>query len=201
MPRVASASERDIWCRTISLFLIGFICYALPWSAFAALPLVADNAAVLRIQGSNTIGARLGPALAKGLMEQQGLRDIKIQANSKDNEQQIVGLTPQGRQVRIDVAAHGSSTGFAALKNTRADLAASSRPIRDSELVELESLGDLKSPGAEQVIAIDGLAIILHPHNPLTRLSTEQLARLFSGEAKTWEELGDRWPGSSLCPG
>ncbi|UMZ09939.1 phosphate ABC transporter substrate-binding/OmpA family protein [Pseudomonas sp. MPFS] len=190
MPRVASASERDIWCRTISLFLIGFICYALPWSAFAALPLVADNAAVLRIQGSNTIGARLGPALAKGLMEQQGLRDIKILANSKDNEQQIVGLTPQGRQVRIDVAAHGSSTGFAALKNTRADLAASSRPIRDSELVELESLGDLKSPGAEQVIAIDGLAIILHPHNPLTRLSTEQLARLFSGEAKTWEELG-----------
>ncbi|RBL66429.1 hypothetical protein C3E98_037600, partial [Pseudomonas sp. MWU13-2625] len=62
--------------------------------------------------------------------------------------------------------------------------------IKDSELVDLESLGDLKSPSAEQVIAIDGLAIILHPRNPLNQLDTEQLARLFSGEAKTWEELG-----------
>lgn len=40
------------------------------------------------------------------------------------------------------------------------------------------------------MIAIDGLAIILHPQNPLTRLDTEQLARIFSGEVKTWEELG-----------
>ncbi|NBF04204.1 OmpA family protein [Pseudomonas sp. Fl5BN2] len=190
MPRASTVSERDIWCRTISLFLIGFVCYALPWSVFAALPLAAENTAVLRIQGSNTIGARLGPELVKGLMEQQGLRDVRIEASSKDNEQQVVGETTQGRAVRIDVAAHGSSTGFTALKNARADLAASSRPIKDSELVELESLGDLKSPSAEQVIAIDGLAIILHPHNPLSQLSTEQLARLFSGEVKTWEELG-----------
>lgn len=190
MPRVSSASERDIWCRTISLFLIGFICYALPWSVFAALPLAAENTQVLRIQGSNTIGARLGPALVKGLMEQQGLHDVRIEASGKDNEQRVIGQTVQGRQVRVDVAAHGSSTGFSALQNGQADLAAASRPIKDRELVELENLGDLKSPDAEQVIAIDGLAIILHPHNPLTRLSTEQLARLFSGEARTWEDLG-----------
>ncbi|MBC2656492.1 substrate-binding domain-containing protein [Pseudomonas sp. MSSRFD41] len=190
MPRVFSASERDIWCRTISLFLIGFICYSLPWSVFAALPLAADDTAVLRIQGSNTIGARLGPALVKGLMEQQGLHGIRIEASSKDNEQRVIGQTAQGGQVRAEVAAHGSSTGFAALNSARADLAAASRPIKDSELVELENLGDLKSPDAEQVIAIDGLAIILHPRNPLTRLSTEQLARLFSGETKTWEDLG-----------
>lgn len=190
MPRASTVSERDIWCRTISLFLIGFVCYALPWSVFAALPLSPDNAPVLRIQGSNTIGARLGPALVKGLMEEQGLRDIRITASGKDNEQQVVGQTAQGRAVRVEVAAHGSSTGFAALKTAQADLAAASRPIKDSELVDLESLGDLKSPSAEQVIAIDGLAIILHPRNPLNQLDTEQLARLFSGEAKTWEELG-----------
>lgn len=190
MPRASTASERDIWCRTISLFLIGFVCYALPWSVFAALPLATDNAAVLRIQGSNTIGARLGPALVKGLLEQQGLRDIRIEASGKDNEQRVLGQSPQGRTVRVEIAAHGSSTGFSALQNAQADVAAASRSIKDSELVDLESLGDLKSPGAEQVIAIDGLAIILHPHNPLNQLSTEQLARLFSGEIKTWEELG-----------
>lgn len=190
MPRASTVSERDLWCRTISLFLIGFVCYALPWSVFAALPLTPDNSAVLRIQGSNTIGAQLGPALVKGLMEQQGLHDVRIEAGGKVNEQQVVGQTAQGREVRVEVAAHGSSTGFAALKNAQADLAAASRPIKDNELVELENLGDLKSPDAEQVIAIDGLAIILHPHNPLSQLSTEQLARLFSGEIRNWEELG-----------
>jgi phosphate transport system substrate-binding protein len=132
----------------------------------------------------------LGPALVEGLMREQGLLKVHSERANKANEQRIVGETAQGRQVVVEVAAHGSSTGFRALKNASADLAASSRPIKDSELVDLESLGDFKSPEAEQVIAIDGLAIILHPQNPLNTLDTEQLARIFSGDAKTWEELG-----------
>lgn len=56
--------------------------------------------------------------------------------------------------------------------------------------MDLEPLGDLKSPGAEQVIAIDGLAIILNPQNTLNTLNTEQLAQIFNGEASTWEALG-----------
>ncbi|WP_392890302.1 substrate-binding domain-containing protein [Pseudomonas migulae] len=145
---------------------------------------------VLRIQGSNTIGAALGPALVEGLMREQGLLKVHSEAPDTANELRVVGETAQGRRVEVEVAAHGSSTGFTALKNATADLAASSRPIKDSELSALQSLGDLKSPRAEQVIAIDGLAIILHPQNPLNQLDTEQLARIFSGEAKTWEELG-----------
>jgi len=190
MPPALPVTERDPWRKTVGLLLIGYLCCALPWPALAALPIPDDNSTVLRIQGSNTIGAQLGPALVKGLMEDQGLRKVRIEAAGQDNEQKVVGQTAQGRQLVIDVAAHGSSTGFAALKAAHADLVAASRPIKDSELVELEALGDLKSPGAEQVIAIDGLAIILHPRNPLKQLNTEQLARIFSGEVKTWEALG-----------
>jgi phosphate transport system substrate-binding protein len=145
---------------------------------------------VLRIQGSNTIGAALGPALAEGLMREQGLLKVHSEAADKANESRIVGETLEGRRVEVELAAHGSSTGFTALKSASADLAASSRPIKDSELVSLQPLGDLKSAAAEQVIAIDGLAIILHPQNPLNTLDTGQLARIFSGEVKTWEELG-----------
>lgn len=166
------------------------LCGLLPLSATATALPTPERGPALRIQGSNTIGATLGPALVKGLMLEQGLLKIHSEVSDKDNEQQIVGQTAQGRRVVVDIAAHGSSTGFAALKNTGADLAASSRPIKDSELVDLEALGDLKSPSAEQVIAIDGLAIILHPQNPLTQLNTEQLAHIYSGEVKTWEELG-----------
>ncbi len=72
MSRALSAVDQEAWPRTISFLLLGCICYALPWSVFAALPIPTDNSSVLRIQGSNTIGARLGPALAKGLFEEQG---------------------------------------------------------------------------------------------------------------------------------
>ena len=157
----------------------------------AGLP-VPDDGPALRIQGSNTIGAELGPALVEGLLQQQGLLKIHRETPGTANELRIVGQTAEGKRVLIDVAAHGSSTGFTALKNASADLAASSREIKDSELLSLQSLGDLKSSAAEQVIAIDGLAIILHPENPLQQLDTEQLARIFAGEVKSWEDLGGR---------
>ncbi|WP_397458299.1 substrate-binding domain-containing protein [Pseudomonas asplenii] len=156
----------------------------------ATLPTPPDDGLVLRIQGSNTIGASLGPALVKGWLVELGLHGVHDAATGKANEQRVLATTEQGRRVRVDIAAHGSSTGFAALKAGSADLAAASRPIKDSERQALESLGDLKSPEAEQVIAIDGVAIILHPQNPLTRLDTRQLAKIFAGEVKTWEELG-----------
>ena len=175
--------------------MLRFICSLLLCSSLAVpvlatpLPIPVDGT-VLRIQGSNTIGAALGPALAKGLMLEQGLLKVHSVPGANANEQQVIGQTTQGQPVTIKIAAHGSSTGFTALKNASADLAASSRPIKGSELVDLDVLGDLNSLGAEQVIAIDGLAIILHPDNPLNQLNTEQLARIFGGEISTWEQLG-----------
>jgi phosphate transport system substrate-binding protein len=170
--------------------LLLMLCTWLPLSAAASALPIPEHGPVLHIQGSNTIGAALGPALVEGLMREQGLLKVRSEAADKPNESRIVGETLEGRRVEVELAAHGSSTGFTALKNASADLAASSRPIKDSELISLEPLGDLKSAAAEQVIAIDGLAIILHPQNPLNTLDTRQLARIFSGEVKTWEELG-----------
>lgn len=167
-----------------------FLLTLLPLVSMAAPLPIPDQGPALRIQGSNTIGAALGPALVKGLMDHQGLQGVHIEPAEGPNEQRVIGKTRQGKAVTIEVAAHGSSTGFTALKKATADLAASSRPIKDSELVDLEPLGDLKSPEAEQVIAIDGLAIILNPQNPLNSLNTEQLAQVFNGEASTWEAVG-----------
>ena len=165
-------------------FMSLIICCALTGLAIAGP--VAD----LRIQGSNTIGANLGPALVAAMMAEQGLHTIHSVPATPPNEHTLIGTNAQGQRIRIDVAAHGSGTGFSALKAGQADVVASSRPIKDRELVELEALGDLKSPSAEHVIAIDGLAIILHPNNPLNQLNTEQLAKVFSGQINTWEMLG-----------
>ncbi|WP_172149829.1 substrate-binding domain-containing protein [Pseudomonas tumuqii] len=192
MPRALPACNQPTWSSTCAGLLLGFFCYALPWSVFAALPIPADNGSALHIQGSNTIGATLGPALVRGLLEEQGLRAIRIEAGAADNEQKIIGSDSDGRRVTIEVAAHGSGTGFTALQDGSADLAASSRPIKASEASALAALGDLQSRDAEQVIAIDGLAIILHPSNPLGALRIDQLAQIFSGELQDWAQLGGK---------
>lgn len=191
MSRTQPNQDHDLWSRTLSLLLLGFICYALPLSVFAE----QDEAPVLRMQGSNTIGARLGPELIKGLFAAQGLSDIRIAPGKGDNEQRILARSADGRTLVAEVAAHGSGTGFVALGDGSTDLAASSRPIKDSEVDKLATLGDMRSLAAEQVIAIDGLAIIVNPDNPLTNLDIEQLARLFAGEIRDWRELGGR-PGA-----
>ncbi|MFI3045486.1 MULTISPECIES: substrate-binding domain-containing protein [Pseudomonas syringae group] len=166
----------------------------LPASAIAALPMASGDAPVLRIQGSNTINAQLTPALVEELMRQQGMQAVRS-LPSAVNELRVVGTTPTGQLVSIDIAAHGSGTGFSALKAGNTDIAASSRPIKDQEAKDLAGLGDLKSAAGEQIIGIDGVAVILNPGNPLRQLDTVQLARIFSGEVKDWSEVGGN-PGA-----
>lgn len=187
----APVCDRETWSRTATFLLLGFVCYLSPWTAFAALPLPTGDTPALRIQGSNTIGASLGPALIKGLMQQQGLSNIRT-VDSQENEQVISAMNAAGRTVSVSIAAHGSGTGFTAIAQGNAELAASSRPIKEAEVATLSALGDMKSRDAEQVIAIDGLAIVLHPANPISALSTEQLAQIFSGEVSDWAQLGGR---------
>ncbi|KAA8715004.1 substrate-binding domain-containing protein [Pseudomonas cannabina] len=167
----------------------------LPFAALAALPVPTGDAPTLRIQGSNTINAELGPALVEGLLRLQGLQSVQTLPGAALNEQRVTGVAATGQTVSIEVAAHGSGTGFTALKAGKADIAASSRPIKDQEAKELAGLGDLKSAAGEQIIAIDGVAVIVHPGNPLRQLDTQQLARIFSGEVRDWSEVGGN-PGA-----
>ena len=180
---------RTLALRTLSLLTL-LSAAVFPIVVSAALPLPVEGTPALRIQGSNTIGAELGPALVEGLLLKQGLQGIHREPGPGINEIKVMGTAANGQVVTVTVAAHGSSTGFAALKAGNADLAASSRPIKDKEASELSGMGDLRSAKAEQTIAIDGVAVILHPGNPLRELSTVQLAQIFSGQVQSWEEVG-----------
>lgn len=176
--------ESRPWSQTAALLALAFCCYVMPWPASAG-----EANLLLRIQGSNTIGAHLAPALAAGLLRQQGVAHPEQQI-SAPNEVSVSGRDAQGRLLQITVAAHGSGTGFVALAEGSAELAASSRPIKDSEQASLANLGDLRSASAEQVIALDGLAIIVHPDNPVQQLDIAQVAALFAGGIDNWQALG-----------
>lgn len=182
------ASVGIVVARALRPAILGLFCLGLSGpSAWAA---AADGSPVLRIQGSNTVGAKLAPMLIAGLFEAKGLQSVRIAPAGRENEQFITGIDDQGRPVRAVVAAHGTGTGFAGLKDRTADLAAASRPIKPTEAQSLAALGDMRSAESEQVIAIDGLAVIVNPANPVQSLSVEQVARLFAGEIANWRELG-----------
>ncbi|MGY4527861.1 phosphate ABC transporter substrate-binding/OmpA family protein [Pseudomonas sp. UBA4617] len=144
----------------------------------------------LRVQGSNTIGAALLPALVQAQLRARHATAIEQHPGQLANETVITARDSQGQPIRVDIAAHGSSTGFTALGRGEADLAAASRPINDSEAGQLRALGDLRGAAAEQVIGLDGVAVIVHPDNPLPQLTTAQLAQVFSGQIQRWEQLG-----------
>lgn len=164
--------------------------------ALLSAPLLASESAtpLLRLQGSNTVNAQLGPRLVAALLAEQGYQDVRRVPTAVMDEWQLTARGPDGHPVVVQVAAHGTGTGFTALASASTDLAAASRPITDSEVSALASLGDLRSKEAEYIIGLDGLAIIVHPGNPLRELDLQQLARVFAGEVGDWQQLGGR-PG------
>lgn len=144
----------------------------------------------LRLQGSNTIGARLAPAWAKAFLETRGVSAVSIAPTATENEFLVSGSDAGGKRIGIRVAAHGSATGFQALASGEADIAMSSRPIKADERDALHALGDMEDAQAEHAVAIDGLAILVNAANPIDKLTREQIAALFAGEIHNWRELG-----------
>ena len=48
---------------------------------------------------------------------------------------------------------------------------------------------NLRAPGNEHVLALDGLAVIVNPDNPVKQLTLDQIARIFSGEFTNWKDV------------
>src|SRR5215469_9066371 len=83
---------------------------------------------VLRMSGSNTIGAALAPALAREFFKQQGATEIRILPGDRDDEVRVQGILPRDRAPKtIEIHAHGSATAFEDLANGQADIGMASR--------------------------------------------------------------------------
>ncbi|AGF77588.1 phosphate ABC transporter substrate-binding protein, PhoT family [Desulfocapsa sulfexigens DSM 10523] len=91
------------------------------------------------------------------------------------------------KDVEISVTGGGSGTGIAGLINGTTDICASSRRINEKEK-ELAS-GKGRVP-VELSVALDGIAVIVHPQNPVEALSMEQLQGIFTGKITSWQEVG-----------
>ncbi|MCP5097257.1 MAG: phosphate ABC transporter substrate-binding protein [Chloroflexi bacterium] len=89
--------------------------------------------------------------------------------------------------VSIAVTGGGSGTGIASLINGTVDIANASRRMKDGEVEEAQANGI--NP-IEFTVAIDALAVIVHPDNPVSELTLAQLADIYTGRVSNWKEVG-----------
>lgn len=83
--------------------------------------------------------------------------------------------------VTVTVEFTGSSTGIESVLAGRVDVGNSSRYLKDEE----------KSSGAvENIVALDGIALITDASNTTASLSTEQLIGIYTGKIRNWSEVG-----------
>lgn len=85
--------------------------------------------------------------------------------------------------VTVTVEYTGSSAGIESVTNKMVDIGNSSRALKDTE----------KEKGVvENVIAIDGIAVITNNSNEVENLTKEDLIKIYTGEIKNWKELGGK---------
>ena len=96
-------------------------------------------------------------------------------------------LMHENSHLNISVAGPGSGAGIAGIINGTTDIGQSSRPMRQSEYDLARTRGiDIH----EFLIALDALAVIVHPDNPVNELSIEQLSGIYTGIIDNWAQVG-----------
>lgn len=90
-------------------------------------------------------------------------------------------------EVRISVNGGGSGVGIAALINGTVDIANASRRIKPEEVEAARAHG---IEPVEFVVARDAIAVIVHPENPVSCLTLQQVSDIYSGKINNWAEVG-----------
>jgi len=90
-------------------------------------------------------------------------------------------------RANIAVTGGGSGTGIAALINGTCDIAESSRAVEEKEMKQAEAKG-IKFQ--EEIVALDGIVVVVHPSNPVKNLTMDQLREIFMSNIKNWKVVG-----------
>ena len=119
----------------------------------------------------------------------------KVTTDGSTSMQKVINALGEAFMEETDAKftynATGSGTGIKAVKDGTCDIGLSSRYLKDSEKAD-----GLK----ETILAIDGIAIIVHTDNTVADLTVEQISAIFKGEIINWNEVGGK-DGEIVCIG
>lgn len=83
--------------------------------------------------------------------------------------------------VTVTYNATGSGSGIQAVQEGRCDIGLSSRSLKDEE----------KAKGLEETtLALDGIALVINPENPVSDLDLETISKIYTGEISNWKDVG-----------
>ena len=87
----------------------------------------------------------------------------------------------QNKDVKFTYNPTGSGSGIQAVSEGRCDIGLSSRTLKDDE----------KASGlVETTLALDGIAIVVNPENPVSDLDVDTIAKIYTGEITNWKDVG-----------
>ena len=135
-----------------------------------------------------------GVFVAAGFVPEVMAEEGFIQIRGSDTEVNLVQhlaevYMDKNPEVYIAVTGGGSGTGIAALINGKIDIANVSRKMKPEEI---ERARQRKVNPVEWVIGVDALSVIVNVKNPVSRLTLDQISKIFKGEIKNWKEVGGK---------
>lgn len=91
------------------------------------------------------------------------------------------------KEASITVVGGGSGTGITALLDGNTDIAMISRDLKTDEKLKFQ---DKQIILEQKTIAVDGLAVVVNPQNTVSKLTREELEKIFTGEITNWKDVG-----------
>ena len=129
-----------------------------------------DNSADPNTDGSNT------ETTLSGTVSTDGSTSMEKVINSLGES-----FMAMNKDVKFTYNPTGSGSGIQAVSEGRCDIGLSSRALKDDE----------KASGlVETVVALDGIAIVVNPENPVSDLDVDTIAKIYTGEITNWKDVG-----------
>lgn len=126
--------------------------------------------------GGNTEGENAENTQLTGTISLNGSTSMEKVANALKE-----GFMTANPGVTVQVEFTGSGTGIQAVADGTTDIGNSSRALKDEELA---------NGLVENVVAIDGIGVIVNNGVTVSDITAEELAKIYTGEIKDWSELG-----------
>ena len=160
----------------------------------AACPVTEEIEIDTTIGGSDLIAEGLMPLLIGGYATAKGAESTIANESTVGNfTAELVGGDGFGDSIGVyRVLSDTTSSAFAGLLTNEIDIALASRRITPDEARALRDAGagNMIDPNQEHIIAVDSLVSIVNPSNPLTELTLDQLADIYSGRVTNWADFG-----------
>lgn len=170
---------------TMSALAIGTLAGCGNTAAADTAASAADTAAETPVEAASTAADEAADANADGADKYADLSGSISMSGSTSMEKlaNAVAESFMEKYPNVTVTAEftGSSAGIESVLAGSVDIGNSSRNLKDDE----------KSAGAaENIVAIDGIAVVADPANKVEDLTKDQLVSIYTGETKNWSEVG-----------